>query len=353
MKLKETKVYSINDFISWYNNGELELSPKYQRENVWNSSAESYLIDTIVRGLPVPQIFMRQTIDPLLRKTHREIIDGQQRLRTIIKFYQNEISINRIHNANYGGKYYSQLPEEVQLDFLHFQLPVEVIVSKDDNVIYDLFMRVNTNSYTLNKQELRNAKFWGDFKVITYEITRNYREFLKSANTFNTRDFLRMKDAEFISYLMNLYLNGIQTDTPARLDNVYKKHENIEETVVEEIQLFFENSLKNFETIFDDLHNYKYFSKHNYLYTLFAIMLINEYISPIINRFKNVNLDIDYNTLKKQIIAIEEKITAAIENDSSDSSYFRFHHLHSARTTNATEREERINLMLRFLNDRE
>ena len=48
--LKETKVYSINDFLNWHERGELELSPKYQRKAVWNAKAESYLIDTIVRG---------------------------------------------------------------------------------------------------------------------------------------------------------------------------------------------------------------------------------------------------------------------------------------------------------------
>ena len=78
-RLKDTKVYTINDFYGWYENKELVLAPKYQRKAVWNSKAESYLIDTILRGLPIPQVFVRQSIDPLLRKTQREVIDGQQR----------------------------------------------------------------------------------------------------------------------------------------------------------------------------------------------------------------------------------------------------------------------------------
>ena len=235
MELKETKVYSINDFLDWYNRGELELAPKYQRKNVWNLNAESYLIDTILRGLPVPQIFMRQSIDVTLRKTYREIIDGQQRLRTIIKFYNNELEIKRIHNKEFGGLMYNDLPDEIKENFLNFQIPVELIKSNDDNIIFDLFMRVNTNSYTLNKQELRNARYWGDFKVISYNYSRYFRKLFQEIGTFSINDFLRMNDVEFISSLLILCINGIQTDTPNLIDKSYETYEKISDELLEQI----------------------------------------------------------------------------------------------------------------------
>ncbi|HEM5197160.1 TPA: DUF262 domain-containing protein, partial [Streptococcus suis] len=81
-----SKIIQINDIIEWYEKGELDYSPKYQRNSVWTQNAKSYLIDTIIRGLPIPPIFLRQKIDVGLRKTTREVIDGQQRLRAIIDY---------------------------------------------------------------------------------------------------------------------------------------------------------------------------------------------------------------------------------------------------------------------------
>ena len=107
--IKDTKAYSINDFLNWYDNDELTLSPKYQRNAVWGYNAKSYLIDTIIRGFPIPQIFLRQSIDTNTRKTTREIIDGQQRIRSIIEFTENRFSILPSHNTEFGKKFYNEL----------------------------------------------------------------------------------------------------------------------------------------------------------------------------------------------------------------------------------------------------
>ena len=52
MKNFDTRVYSISDFLEWHRNGLLELSPDFQRREVWSEKAKSYLIDTILRGNP-------------------------------------------------------------------------------------------------------------------------------------------------------------------------------------------------------------------------------------------------------------------------------------------------------------
>ncbi len=80
----QTNFYKIIEFVSWYRDGILTLTPKFQRRSVWQSGAKSYLIDTIVRGLPIPIILLRDKIDANNLKVQREVIDGQQRLRTVI-----------------------------------------------------------------------------------------------------------------------------------------------------------------------------------------------------------------------------------------------------------------------------
>src|SRR3989337_3716998 len=79
--------FKVSDFISWQKSDILILSPSFQRRSVWKKGAKSYLIDTIVRGLPIPIIFMRDyrttpdQIEPI-----KEVVDGQPRLRTVISF---------------------------------------------------------------------------------------------------------------------------------------------------------------------------------------------------------------------------------------------------------------------------
>jgi hypothetical protein len=72
MKSFDSRVYSINDFVEWDKNGQLELNPVFQRRAVWNDKAKSYLMDTIIRGKPIPKIFIRQKINvskkPLFEK---------------------------------------------------------------------------------------------------------------------------------------------------------------------------------------------------------------------------------------------------------------------------------------------
>lgn len=86
MKNFDSRTYSISDFLEWYSNGQLELNPKFQRRSVWDDNARSYLMDTIIRGFPIPKVFIRQKLNVTTRNNIREVVDGQQRLRTILSF---------------------------------------------------------------------------------------------------------------------------------------------------------------------------------------------------------------------------------------------------------------------------
>lgn len=63
MKNFDSRTYSISDFLEWYSNGQLELNPKFQRRSVWDDNARSYLMDTIIRGFPIPKVFIRQKLN--------------------------------------------------------------------------------------------------------------------------------------------------------------------------------------------------------------------------------------------------------------------------------------------------
>lgn len=77
MQIKPTKtVYTVSDFLDWQRNGTLELKPIFQRREVWSSKAKSLLIDSVVKGLPVPIIFLRKTQDLERLSSRLEVVDG-------------------------------------------------------------------------------------------------------------------------------------------------------------------------------------------------------------------------------------------------------------------------------------
>jgi uncharacterized protein with ParB-like and HNH nuclease domain len=80
-------IYKVSDFVSWQKAKSLVLSPNFQRRSVWKPGAKSYLIDTIVRGLPIPIIFLREQRANLASlEPRREVVDGQQRIRTVLSY---------------------------------------------------------------------------------------------------------------------------------------------------------------------------------------------------------------------------------------------------------------------------
>lgn len=343
MSIKETKVYSINDFLQWDRNNELVIATKYQRKAVWNEKAKSYLIDTVLRGLPVPQVFIRQKIDTHLGITTREVIDGQQRLRAIISFYKNEFAVMKIHNKEFAGKFYSDLTEEEKLGFLDYQLPVELIKSPDDNIVYDMFMRVNTNSVVLNKQELRNAKYWGDLKVLAYNLSSKWRFLFTENNIIKEPEIIRMLDVEFVSRLLRILIEGVATDTPIALDKFYETHETLNN--LEDVETKFNEIFTMLEDLYEnELFSTSYFKKPNYVFTLFSFLVENEY--GIINFDKKYEPGhFDLNRLHNQL----EELEFELNNISEGSFAQTFADLHSKRTTNEKERSIRINMFADYM----
>ncbi|MGY4572960.1 DUF262 domain-containing protein [Bradyrhizobium sp. USDA 3256] len=176
-------LYRVSDFVGWQREGTLELNPNFQRRSVWKKGAKSFLIDTIIRGFPVPIIFLRdKKTDLKTLKGKRDVVDGQQRIRTLLSFIdhnllpdydpqRDDFEINKTHNKDFGGKRFHQLTMEVRQRILDYQFSVHSFpTDTDDRMILQIFARMNATGVKLNPQELRNAEFFGEFKTSAYEL---------------------------------------------------------------------------------------------------------------------------------------------------------------------------------------
>ncbi len=358
LKKKSPKIVQINDVLQWFENDELELSPKYQRNSVWNEKAKSYLIDTIIRGLPIPPIFMRQKIDVKSKKTYREIIDGQQRLRAITEYVGNKFPISKTHNEMYGGKFYDDLDEEIKEQILEYDLFVEVISEKEDPVIYDMFARLNTNNCVLNRQELRNSRYWGEFKVAAYNTAAEYREIFYDNKIFSDKQFSRMEDVELISILLNVFIHGIDSDTPNSIDKLYLSFDK-EFSAYDEIKSKFDCVMKEITYIYDYLNgNVKCFTSKQYFYTLFVTLTqqlfgiesVNIYRLP---EYSIENIDTYRDKLLDCIVQFENDFDDCVSEENDKNPFYieinAFLKHHRTRTTNKIERTERVRILSDYL----
>ena len=331
--------YSIADFLEWDERGTLSISPKYQRGEVWNDQQKSYLIDTILKGLPIPPIFLREITDVKLQKTKREVIDGQQRLNAVFQFVKNiyKISPSQTDNIEYKKKKYEKLEEEDKKKILYFKLSVLIINTDDDATVYDMFSRINTNSVTLNPQEIRNSKFYGLFKTTVYYLVKEYKNKFLILKIFNHKNISRMDDAKFISDLLILMIeDDIQGANQTLIDQFYKKYNGDDSFKEKEIK-------ENFKKIFNfilcviEKNIFSYFIKENYIYTFFAYL---KYLKEKTNLEK-----IDINKISNIISNLESQLK-------EDNEYIiEFKNYHKGHTTNKKQRESRIEFFKKYMDN--
>lgn len=229
---RETNTITVANF--WENHllNKYNFNPAYQRQSVWSEEKQSFFIDSILKNFPMPPIFLHQQIDDDTGKTKYDVIDGKQRLNSIILFLQNEIPASDefenspFYDENIAGVYFRDIDEkglsEYKKKFWRYVIPIEYIDTESSEVIDNIFDRLNRNGEPLNGQELRKSMYHGAPLLELVEKIANgpfWKERL--AHT----DVARMEDYEFLSELIfqqieNMPLHANQNE----IDRLYDKY---------------------------------------------------------------------------------------------------------------------------------
>lgn len=222
MKNFDTRVYSISDFEEWDDSELLDLSPDFQRRSVWSEKAKSYLIDTIIRGKPMPKILLTQRL--VGRKNIRTVVDGQQRIRAILEFINGDFRISSAHNREFARMTFFDLPDETQHDFRNYEIGCDLLYNLPYRELLDIFARINTYTVKLNPQELLNAKYVGYFKQFAYEAGYQYVDYFLESKVLTKSQVLRMGEANLTSDLLVALIDGVQTNKS--IESFYRKFED-------------------------------------------------------------------------------------------------------------------------------
>lgn len=304
MKAFDVRAYSISDFVEWYDNDKLDLSPDFQRRSVWSSSAKAFLADTIMRGKPFPKIILMQEFKD--GKTIRVVVDGQQRLRAIFDFINDGIKISRAHNREYAGKTFSELPEEMREDFLRYEVGCDVLNSAPLSDLLDIFARINRYTVKLNPQEMRNATYSGFFKSCAYSLGYQYLDYWLGAKILSKATVNRMSEAELASDILACFL--VQMQSSKAVESVYKKFEDEEGDLPLAAERF-QNAVETCAAIYseDELIPTAWSSKHMYFTLVTTIGHIQRPISGL-----------PETTLNAGIFDQKEKLKSVLNGISAD-----------------------------------
>jgi len=189
----------------------------FQRRYVWMTKDRISLIETILLGYPIPEVYLWQNeTNPETGDTIYSIVDGQQRLGAVHTFINDEFKLAKsgleFKDKSYAGKKFSELTPGQKSIIWKYPFSIRFIdESLSKEKIVELFLRLNRTNVTLNPQELRNAEFSGLFIKLAEDISKE--KFWSKHGIFNAADYRRMADIQFISTLLLFIRSGIEEET--------------------------------------------------------------------------------------------------------------------------------------------
>ncbi len=180
----------------------LLLAPEFQRKFVWTQEHQEQFLETILKGLPFPEIYVSTgAVDIQRMRTTRYVIDGQQRLTTIRNYivgtFKRPLSLI---------KSYADLTDAEKSEFLRYEVVLRDLGKVDDETVREIFRRINLTKFKLDTIEIHNAVYDGSFIRAAKKVLDTVQ--LSVFEVFRESEFTRMADLQFILTVMATIESG-------------------------------------------------------------------------------------------------------------------------------------------------
>lgn len=256
----DTKAFSLHQIYEMISRNDINLTPDFQRNLVWDNQRKSRLVESILMRIPLPMFYFAQDDEGRI-----SVVDGLQRLSTIREFMENELILKNLEylDEKCGGKTYTNDLPNMAIDAKYFrwfnmtQITVNVIdPSSPFKLKYDIFRRINTGGQPLNAQEIRNCLSSDALRQALREMAK--LESFKEATGWSVKD-VRMEAQElalrFIMFhqkytsdnTLNNYNGNIESELNTLTEQLSKDKKFDYKFYVE----LFDNAMKNAFYLFD------------------------------------------------------------------------------------------------------
>jgi hypothetical protein len=244
--------------------GTIALNPAFQRRDAWSNDRKSRFIESLILGLPIPQLVLAENNNA---KGRFLVIDGKQRLLSLSKFTgvglgedQQPLVLSGLKIRDDLNKHtYAEIKNDAKYEGLVAEFenqPIRTIVVrgwKDEKVLYTIFHRLNTGSVPLSTQELRQALHPGPFLNFAESFSEQSKA-LKDLLELTKPDF-RMRDVELVvrCFAFNTYLTDYRGNLKKFLDDTcdnLNKRWPVEEQKLRGIAAQMEEAIQAAVTIF-------------------------------------------------------------------------------------------------------
>lgn len=342
--LIQTTRPTVSEIVSRFRDDLYYVDNSFQRRLVWTEKEKVKLIETILMGYPIPEIYLwQQPIDTESGIQRHSIIDGQQRITTLTQFVSNEWALQAKYlstenqTAPYSGVLWKDLDVEQKASIWNYVINIRTVPQVvEERAVRAIFKRLNETDKSLNPQELRNAEFNGQFILASELIADDPR--WREWGIFSDGQIRRMADIQLASSMLTYKRKGVVGETPADINAIYDMYNDVYEDKdrdVAEILGFLDRAGEHY---FIDPRTRSFFTKPVNFYTLFCVddFAITRGVAPDallsgLNRFVAEYENADGGTREENVV-IEDYREGA-----------------SSRTASKASRDRRVNSLLKYL----
>jgi hypothetical protein len=276
------------------------------------------------------------------KKTVREIVDGQQRIRAVLDYMNGDYALTKLYAQKHKATKFSALSVEQQDKIRQYSFICEVFHGLSDAEVLDIFARVNTYSVPLNQQELLNGKYFGYFKTLAYELAYEHLEFWRRHSVFSETAIARMSEVELTSELLALIIDGTQH----KKDTLEKFYEDYDESFAgyDLTGNKFRSVIDSIDEVLGDELRTTEFRRPAFFYTLFTAFLNRLFPKGQARKASPISLS-EKNKIRDRLLHISEAISQIKEGITPSGFTTAFASACLKSTDKKNERMERLSVV--------
>ncbi len=315
----DSTIHPVTWFRDRYREGTLEIKPPFQRKPVWTIKQKCYLVETILLGLPIPEIYVQQ-MTSAEGDTRYAIVDGQQRIRSVLQFIgfeldpseeeYNKFVLDKLDSdSRWHNRSFSELDDEQKKVFYGYNFSVRYLKTERDDDVRDMFRRLNKYLTPLKPQELRNATYQGPLIKLAERLADN--EYWSENRIVTPASIRRQGDIEFVSELLIGVLHGPQGGSSKVIDEYYWQYEDYDDEFPgQKIAMrLFRQCLEVIQKILPNIKEGRWSNKTDF-YTLFVAL------SSLLSS-KNLS-DRNITQVRRALYALADEIRTRLADEEAE-----------------------------------